>query len=291
MTILYHYCDANAFLSIVRNKKLWLCSTNKMNDLNEGSVVERELRRRMEGRYDSLSCQSVQVGIDVFRNETYACCFSGKADSTVQWMTYADEGKGFAIGFDSRVLLDRYYDYAKQFDADDYFRMAESSREENCFSLGPVLYFGRDSKERIMNALLGVLDEIGPKGSDTDLRLFGVSTMAAQFDAVVKDEAFSHENEFRLTHTPEGVTVLSLLGENARKRESRLGEVRWRTTRYGLAPYYEFAFDPGAIEEIWIGPRNPDHVNVSAQHLLSMFCVENDIPEARIEMSKSPYRG
>ncbi|MCP2092012.1 UNVERIFIED_ORG: hypothetical protein J2Y81_008118 [Paraburkholderia sediminicola] len=45
MTTLYHYCDANAFMSIVKNKKLWLSSTSKMNDLNEGSMITRALQK------------------------------------------------------------------------------------------------------------------------------------------------------------------------------------------------------------------------------------------------------
>jgi hypothetical protein len=291
MTILYHYCDASAFLSIVRNRRLWLSSTFKMNDLNEGSVVEGELLRRMEHEYDASSRENTLAAIEVFKDESYACCFSSQADSTVQWMTYADEGKGFAIGFDSRKLMNLYSDRAKQFNVEDCFQMAESLREENCFSLGPVVYFGHESKERIMDLLLIELDVIRPMGNSIDLFLFGFARKVAQFDAVVKDEAFSHEREFRLTHTPEGVSIRTLVGENSTKRESVLGQLSWRASRYGLAPYYEFEFNTDAIEEVWVGPRNPDHANVSARHLLSTYCVENGISAVRIEMSKSPYRG
>ena len=35
MDIIYHYTDLNAFLSIIKNKKLWLSATNNLNDYYE----------------------------------------------------------------------------------------------------------------------------------------------------------------------------------------------------------------------------------------------------------------
>lgn len=41
-TIVYHYCDVNAFLNIIQSKKLWLSDVIKSNDEEEGRFfIER----------------------------------------------------------------------------------------------------------------------------------------------------------------------------------------------------------------------------------------------------------
>ena len=38
-SIVYHYCDLNAFLNIIQSKKLWLSDVNKSNDKEEGRYL------------------------------------------------------------------------------------------------------------------------------------------------------------------------------------------------------------------------------------------------------------
>jgi hypothetical protein len=51
------------------------------------------------------------------------------------------------------------------------------------------------------------------------------------------------------------------------------------------APYYEFSFPREAVTEIWIGPRNPDHPNVSGQHLRACAGPDVDVPVSRLALA------
>ncbi|MBB5465243.1 hypothetical protein HDG32_001347 [Paraburkholderia sp. CI2] len=294
MPTIYHYCDANALLSIVKNKKLWLSSTTKMNDVKEGSVVETALRYRLSRPMDKLTLEEIDPYIKVVKDEIYACCFSSEGDSTVQWMSYADSGKGFAIGFDTGRLLSQYPDSSSIETFESYFKdNTKKLRETNKIKLSPVIYFTDKNRSKIMQLISNLLKKIGATEDENELHYYTIAQTTAWFDSITKDAGFSHEVEYRLTHTPEGLTLAQMIDTSNYEplRASDLDPLLWRASRYGLAPYYEFCFPPDAIKEILIGPRNPDHPNVSAQHLVKQFCVRNEIPHAHVQNSKSPYRG
>lgn len=309
MPTIYHYCDANAFLSIVKNKRLWLGSTTKMNDVKEGAVVETALRHRLSRPLDTLTLKEIdpyikavkdeifkeiEPYIKVVKDEIYACCFSTEGDSTVQWMSYADSGKGFAIGFNAERLLSEYPDNSSIETLESYFKGdTKKLRETNKIKLGPIIYFTDKNRSKIMQLISNQLKKIDAAKGENDLHYYTIAQTTAWFDSITKDAGFSHEDEYRLTHTPEGLTVSQMLDTSNDEplRASDLDPLLWRASRYGLAPYYEFCFPPDAIKEIWIGPRNPDHPNISAQHLVKQFCVRNEIEHAHVLSSKSPYRG
>jgi hypothetical protein len=110
--MIYHYCDAAAFISIVTNKKLWLTNTRKMNDHSEGAIIERAIlkwlredqERNDPPRYADNAASLIEEALAQNRPELYACCFSRERDSTTQWLNYADRGRGFAIGFREDLL-------------------------------------------------------------------------------------------------------------------------------------------------------------------------------------------
>jgi hypothetical protein len=74
-------------------------------------------------------------------------------------------------------------------------------------------------------------------------------------------------------------------------RKSILDPLCWRASRFGLTPFYELSFPAAAIAEVWVGPRNVDHPNLSAQHLLTRYSARNGTEHARLYFSKSAYRG
>lgn len=295
MTTLYHYCDANAFMSIVKNKKLWLSSTSKMNDLNEGSMITRALHEMVSRRYGEAPFDTVRSLSSAFKDELYACCFSSETDSTVQWMTYADSGRGLSIGFDSKKILQNHCDYSRELNVDDYFSGVNDVLIQNTFMLGPVVYLDKDNSIRILDSISSKLDGAHITNDSFDSEMLDLVQTCGWFDAITKDFSFRHENEYRITHAPKRVGSIQLsrtaAEDDIRPRVSHLDPLCWRTTRYGLAPYYEFPVPIDAISEIWLGPRNPDHPNIGGDHLLRMFCRQHDIQHARIELSASPYRG
>ncbi|MBR8278381.1 hypothetical protein KDX15_31510 [Burkholderia cenocepacia] len=53
MTILYHYCGAASFKSIIERKALWLCATRRMNDVSETVLVEQLFEECVAARVSS----------------------------------------------------------------------------------------------------------------------------------------------------------------------------------------------------------------------------------------------
>ncbi|MCA8504686.1 hypothetical protein LGN13_23600 [Burkholderia multivorans] len=158
--MIYHYCDATAFLSIIQEKKLWLSNTRKMNDHSEGFVIERSLLGRIQEAHaadDGIVADSaldrVKQALATARPELYACCFSRERDSTSQWLNYADRARGFAIGFDPNCLwINRIVPWNHSvLGAEKYVVPVEfSNNPEERLSLTPVLYLDRNAADNLV---------------------------------------------------------------------------------------------------------------------------------------------
>src|ERR1019366_7397755 len=113
---LYHYCDANALLSIFRTRSLWATGTRYLNDRSELIALLRKLPELTQKHTGTRAGQAavelsrvIQTwGADIFANaigaEICVACFSEDGDVLSQWRAYADDGHGFAIGFDTTQL-------------------------------------------------------------------------------------------------------------------------------------------------------------------------------------------
>jgi len=106
---LHHYATPAAFASIVSTRTIWATDARFMNDADElryglelcYRALDEEvreprlaphvqaLRERLAGRYGY---------------STFIACFSERNDVPSQWKRYADNGKGFAVGFDNACL-------------------------------------------------------------------------------------------------------------------------------------------------------------------------------------------
>ena len=111
--ILYHYCSPDAFLSIIQNKTLRFSDANLLNDSREvhwGYSIFEEAATRFLGR-KNIPEKTPEIPRDFFdhvdkiwatwgyHTAHYISCFSHAGDSLNQWRSYADDGRGFAIGF------------------------------------------------------------------------------------------------------------------------------------------------------------------------------------------------
>ncbi|CAE6958620.1 DUF2971 domain-containing protein [Paraburkholderia domus] len=282
MPTIYHYCDATAFLSIVQNRELWLANTRKMNDHSEGSVIARAF-------VDSLRTHSPSVGtvdgfqqaVRVNQNELFACCFSQDKDSTVQWMSYADQGRGFAIGFDSdKLWTNKTNPYP--IGAKNYYAPGSKTVDETV-ALSEILYAEDQNILEVLKILHGLL--VQPDAYATA----NAAAACRWFDAITKNRGFRHECEWRLIYGPLSPSSVMPASGHTPQHENKNGML-WRPTKYGIAPYFKFPFDPSAVVEIWLGPRNPDHGDVSSRHLLELLRNLSQFNDAPIHESASPYR-
>lgn len=102
----YHYCSMSTFTSIMRNRSIWLTTLRDSNDSFEGTWARR--------KFESLRPSPVT---DYFRKASYTLdtathtgkdvagiCFSAEKDLLSQWRGYADDGRGFSVGFSADAL-------------------------------------------------------------------------------------------------------------------------------------------------------------------------------------------
>ena len=108
--LIYHYCDSNAFFAICTNRKLWMNVLHSMNDFMElhwgYSIWEQSANTRIE-KYGKEFLDEIDevIHFSGFQSLLLANCFSTDKDVLSQWRAYADDGKGYVIGFNAKELL------------------------------------------------------------------------------------------------------------------------------------------------------------------------------------------
>ena len=117
--LVYHYCDVDSFLNIIRNHTLRLSdlciSTDNMEMKSLVEIVKKEVERiyRDETHYGGSLIYGMERDDDFLflldkvmtkiKNGSdqilYGICFSETGDLLGQWREYADRGRGLSIGF------------------------------------------------------------------------------------------------------------------------------------------------------------------------------------------------
>jgi hypothetical protein len=120
--MLYHYCSVETFMKIIENQTIRLSNIFKMNDytevihilsyLSDDMLLEAYRKSPFNFTYNGKEDENAFPDIitDIKNNFepslTYISCYSESNDDLGQWRAYGDDGKGFAIGFDGRILSD-----------------------------------------------------------------------------------------------------------------------------------------------------------------------------------------
>jgi len=117
--IFYHYTTPNGLMGILQNGGLRATYRMRMNDNGEFEYARNLIYEALNEVGRCLELPSVaqslttytRRNLDQFLRDTtemsraYCACLTISPDHPGQWETYADGGKGFAIGFDLRQLL------------------------------------------------------------------------------------------------------------------------------------------------------------------------------------------
>jgi len=269
--IIYHYCDAYAFYSICTNRKLWFNDLFSMNDYLElhwgYSIWEQAASTRLE-KYGREFLDEIDeiIHFSGFQGLLLANCFSTDKDVLSQWRAYANDGKGYVIGFNAKDILGLPIRALK------------------------VLY---DKEEQIKEATAGIDTLFLMKQNNLPdykalCRVYGYDLSA------FKNPAFSEEKEIRLVHLldfQKSNDFLKLVDEGGQYfGEERKGEqVKFRIKQEIPIPYIEFDFTNNGklnpIKEVVIGPNND--VMVTA---ISIFLETIGVENVKIEKSKASYR-
>ena len=105
---LYHYTNGYGIKGILESGQVWFTDYRHLNDpseLTHGIDMARDVARRLAPA-DGPVRLFLETFVDLFRQENFAstlqffiASFSRDGDDLGQWRAYADNGRGFAIGF------------------------------------------------------------------------------------------------------------------------------------------------------------------------------------------------
>lgn len=271
--VLYHYCPSPALPDILRSGVLWLTHQSGLNDLRESvwvvPFIQDEIRRR---RTDSTAEFLVQLGRQFDLNaqsETYVASFSSDGDVLSQWRAYGMDGDGFAIGFRPQAFRARLG------------TPMTSAVPEHTVGFLKVHYDNQLLKERIAEIFDRHISA-EQDGNNIIECSFKLRALALSF----KNPAFREEDEWRVCYSP---LITTHLEKRDLKIDGMLRELRFRTSRYGVLPYFHMPFGENAredaIAEIVVGPKN-----VSNNNLLMMLLLSLGYRKASVRRSSASYR-
>jgi Protein of unknown function (DUF2971) len=212
---LFHYTNATALVSIIKNRELWATESNNLNDPSEiefaaNRAIDR-LRDRLSTGLDGLHAVVASVAIslleaayvdphtpDKFREDrAFITSFTRSDTSLTLWRNYAG-ANGFCIGFAEATLLEwtgKEYptdkpgpnagrDQAAAYDA----RVANYQLECHTYDV----HYGDDRIESIVDDVLAL-------GGELDQRILE-ARLRTVFKRLIqtKHQAYSDEREARL---------------------------------------------------------------------------------------------
>jgi hypothetical protein len=259
---IYHYTNDVGLKGILESGKLWLTEISSLNDpseLNHGfGVAIKELKKMVanepaESQKFAHDLELVAIRNTIHRSaDFFICSFSLCGDDLGQWRAYADNGRGFALGFDAAALETATAPDSFSLTYDDV-RLAEIDRE-------------------IISKMLN-LARLPELKNDLSIVFMTYVTNAAIF---FKHPAYRSEMEYRFLETFSVDTQPS---------------INLRVRRNALIRYREFDWKnvaPDALKEIVVGPADQGNARHFADTCLRLW---NRNKNVAIIPSTIPYKG
>ena len=271
--VVYHYCDANALVNIFKTRRLWATGHRYLNDRSELTAMFRDLPKLTGGikhpaakLLTELSEVEHTFGAKILGQaigmEHFCTCFSANGDLLSQWRAYADDGRGFAVGFQTRSL--KHYKFR---------RMLYASDQTACLK---DLFLGLGNIVKNHLALFKRSPEDYSSGQTArswlSVRL-GECLSVLAFQS--KDDSFKEEDEWRLYASSE--------------------KFEFRVSNGKIVPYTTVDMSSREdnqlmpVREIILGPRND---RLDTERVLMYMASEYGYGHGGIEIypSKAPYR-
>jgi hypothetical protein len=107
--LIYHYTPPESFLEIITSRTIWLSASYTLNDVSErswGHLIFEKAAKTVEQETGSEFVAEIMgpVIAGYLHSMLMVACFSLDADVLSQWRAYAEDGRGFAIGFSPKVM-------------------------------------------------------------------------------------------------------------------------------------------------------------------------------------------
>lgn len=147
---IFHYTDLNGLMGIVTNNSIWLSNALYLNDRDEVILGKKILSEQIEKFSIDNSellprenCEKILENFNGDNHSFYVSSFTPREDYLVQWITYAKEGKGVCIEFDTKES--------------EFFRNFQS---ENLNAKLHRVVYSRDTIDQLLEVLLTSLSRI-----------------------------------------------------------------------------------------------------------------------------------
>jgi hypothetical protein len=226
--------------------------------------IAEQIQRSLGERLDELPDKLLSPFYDNEVSSIYICCFSSKADNLRQWLPYANDGHGAAVGF-------------KSIDEHHYITAHEDIRSVN------ACYSDDKDKQAFLEEFLRSSFDLLPTSSwtqspDTFCRLrpdyFG-PMLRSLYDALIscKSKDYEDESEWRLFIT---------------KTHSEQRSNGFYIKNNIMKPFCDFELQPDAITSITLGPRCEHELN---SHSFALLAKQSLGTAPEIRTSTVQYRG
>lgn len=274
--ILYYYCPLDAFVSIIKNKQLWLSCVEDTNDkleLDYASHLVRQFAKKIGKENPELQqkCNDLIAAYkkDDWYDSPYIACFSGKGHNLSQWRLYADDAKGMAIGFSGDKLQEKL-----EINIGEYESILKAG-----YRGYKVKYANKKYKDQLYE---NIKDKLTKKGmicmDNLDRRLLTE-------ELCLKDEVFKFEDEYRILYYPklskrdESGTALEISKDmlSTKKIDFRIRDGK-------LVSYFKMPID-GCIESVRLGPKCD-----CSKSVIQKFLTACGFADVLVKKDSAPYR-
>lgn len=265
---LFHYCSEAAFWSIFKSQTLWLSSIWTMNDGEElwwgrkavGLVLARNARNfPPEFREFILSFLAPDRHF-----LPLVASFSRNGDLLSQWRAYAEDGTGFAIKFNPKVL------------------------RKMPVHMTSVSYKPEEQDQLILNTLQVFYKYWKIRPEDARAAFWEILIEFAMDLTALKHPTFFEEREVRLVHllVKDGNSWIDVGGHDENESEVMGVKVMKRNKGGEEVPYIALPFpNRSAIAGVILGPNNP-----LSDHEVHYELAKLGFHGASVRRSTSPYR-
>jgi hypothetical protein len=278
-SVLYHYCSIHGFKGIFENQSIWMSQLSLMNDSMEHRWLKQKALDRLavlkekhrwsildapEASIPSRFYSALEIQLQTVPHvEPYCVCFSEDGDTLSQWRAYADDGKGFAIGFDSSSLSfpNNTELYQVCYDANKHATLVDDliAQHQQELPKDPSEEMLRDAAWQFHSALLGP-------------------------SIYCKNPKFIEEREWRVVHEP-------ILVDNPIDGKTMwigpASDSGFRVRDNQLLHYLMLPFEHKSIVKVMLGPKNPARTNTDTLRLLLQKC---GFGHVTLAVSEASYR-
>jgi hypothetical protein len=276
--IIYHYTNDIGLRGILETGKLRLTDIFALNDPSELKHGLLPLKKAIDDEINDGHTEGKRIveWLEVFMNKKLfkklafycICSFSSCEKDLGQWRAYADNGRGFAIGFDRKILEEAFKD---------------DGTSNQIFSTFPVVYDDTSLINAHRNRIKALFRDVPLRREEfSDDKLFSDELMlplvsdSLSTALYFKHTAYSNEQEYRFLqlHSADPPPIL-----------------KKRYRNYSLIKYREFDWlnlAPKALKEIIIGPSEDDQQKA---HKFAEDCLQAaGIDSVKVIDSDIPYR-